>query len=143
MSLQLDLNGGQESGRASQDFNFDEQLISWTEDNNCLLQPGKPTQPSLSWEGVKDILAPENGWLDLPPEIPSLASTLCDYSFKEVIRKYCAWDSKVKEDQLLATYLLGHTASWHDPGNLALDQFQASRVLVHEWTTQGANSETC
>ncbi|PCH03728.1 Protein of unknown function DUF3468 [Penicillium occitanis (nom. inval.)] len=200
----LDLNGWQESGQASQDFNFDEQLISWTEDNNCLLQPWKPTQPSLSWEGVKDIVAPENGWLDLPPEIPSLASTLCDFFFKEVIRKYCAWDSKVnkmrvlmgslwqhsgplyhiiqsmsasclaenfphltsvavherkqavellrlgsvrdskvKEDRLLATYLLGHTASWHDPGNLALDQFQASRDLVHKWATQGANSETC
>lgn len=200
----LDLSGWQESDQASQDFNLDDKLIPWTaEDNSSLLQPGKLAQSSLPWEGGKEIVAPEEIWLHLPPEIPSLASTLCDYFFKEVIRKYCAWDSKVntmrvlmgtlwqhsgplyhiiqsmsasclaenfphlasvavherrqavellqlgsiggskvKEDRLLATYLLGHTASWHNPRNLALDQFEASRALVQEWATQGENNET-
>lgn len=198
----LDLGEWHVSDQTFQNLNMDDQLIPWhVEENNSLLQL-KTAQPSLSWEGAMNNVAPDDGWLNLPPEVPSLASTLCDYFFKEVIRKYCAWDSKVntmrvlmgnlwqqsgplfhiiqsmsasclaenfpylasvavherkqavellqlgsfhhskvKEDQLLATYLLGHTASWHDPGNLALDQFQASRSLVHEWATQGENNE--
>ncbi|KAM5356751.1 hypothetical protein ACJ41O_003397 [Fusarium nematophilum] len=41
------------------------------------------------------------------------------------------WTSN-QEARLLATFLLGHTASWHDPRNLAKETFQATQKLVYE-----------
>lgn len=38
------------------------------------------------------------------------------------------------EAKLLATVLLCHTASWHDPGNLARERYHATQKLVLEWS---------
>ncbi|KAF5646160.1 C6 zinc finger domain protein [Fusarium sp. NRRL 52700] len=46
------------------------------------------------------------------------------------------------EAKLLATVLLCHTASWHDPGNLAKERYHMTQKRVLEWSsTSGTQSK--
>lgn len=45
------------------------------------------------------------------------------------------------EAKLLATVLLCHTASWHDPGNLARERYHATQKLVLEWSANATGSQ--
>ncbi|KAJ4245542.1 hypothetical protein NW762_014051 [Fusarium torreyae] len=46
------------------------------------------------------------------------------------------------EARMLATVLLCHTASWHDPGNLAKDRFQMTRKLVLDWASTATETDS-
>jgi hypothetical protein len=46
------------------------------------------------------------------------------------------------EARLLATVLLCHTASWHDPGNLAKERYHMTQKIVLEWGSNAIGTDS-
>ncbi|CAI6098981.1 unnamed protein product [Clonostachys chloroleuca] len=53
--------------------------------------------------------------------------------------QYLGGSSSIDEDKMLASFLLGHTASWINPNNLATDSYEAALVRLDSWAAESTD----
>ncbi|VUC28952.1 unnamed protein product [Clonostachys rosea] len=47
--------------------------------------------------------------------------------------------SSIAEDEMLASFLLGHTTSWINPNNLATDSYEAALIMLDSWAAESTD----